>query len=99
MITDHDTYISRVLAAFPALEPPKSTPFAVYAPTKNRSADTRISSDADAEEQDGQDFTQNALSVVGETDSILFCSTSESEAVQGGCRYVTTAPMSVLSSS
>ncbi|KAI5119569.1 hypothetical protein M0805_005633 [Coniferiporia weirii] len=75
----HDKDISvigPVLASFPALQPPKSTPFSVYLRPDSSPLDNQ------------QEFASRPIAVAGETDSVEFYSTSESADAAVGCRYL-----------
>ncbi|KAH8112061.1 Rpa49 subunit specific to nuclear RNA polymerase I [Phellopilus nigrolimitatus] len=75
----HDKDISAVgpvLASFPALHPPKATPFSVYS--------KRDSTPKDNE----QEFASRPILVAGETDSIEFYSTTEGFNASQGSRYL-----------
>lgn len=59
------------LASFPALQPPKSTGFRLYAPNKNAAASS----------------SKDAI-LAGETDTVEFVSSAESQEATSGCSYL-----------
>jgi DNA-directed RNA polymerase I subunit RPA49 len=66
-----------VLVSFPALEPPRSTPFKCYLRKKPKN-----------EEEAGQEFVAQSTFVAGEAESVEFFSSDESQRASVGIRYL-----------
>ncbi|KAL5478826.1 RPA49 [Sanghuangporus weigelae] len=80
--------VGPVLATFSALEPPKSTAFSVYASPRKPRKDKSVDGSTNVEQDKEEEFSRRSLALAGETDTVEFYTTGETEAAQRGSRYL-----------
>ncbi|KII90120.1 hypothetical protein PLICRDRAFT_40321 [Plicaturopsis crispa FD-325 SS-3] len=72
-----ETRLGPVLVSYPALQPPKKTPFKCYIRPQQREAAT-----------EDEVLSAQTTFVAGEADTVEFVSSSETQSASAGCRYM-----------